>query len=243
MVPKLANMTSGPEDGGASAQYQLVPDLTTVAKQEVPPTLIESSALRRWGMAPLASETATGRHSARAVGGAQEWAAWADRWHGTSALTRRARGAIRATLLKAGRWLEAEHAEAAGPARWTRQTCAAGIAALDRMQVGDYVQCTAGLKDRAGKPLEPATKAAQLSVVQTFFRDRQEWEWIPRRFDPQRALATPRSIAAMLGPAPPGDRRRYLGEADVGGPDLQEDDLPQPGPGPSILSSWSAPSP
>src|SRR5207253_6783561 len=29
-----------------------------------------------------------------------------------------------------------------------------------------------------------------------------EWEWLPRRFDPQRALATPRSIAAMLGPNP-----------------------------------------
>jgi hypothetical protein len=27
-------------------------------------------------------------------------------------------------------------------------------------------------------------------------------EWLPRRFDPQRALATPRSIAALLGPNP-----------------------------------------
>ena len=58
------------------------------------------------------------------------------------------------------------------------------------MKVGDYAQRTAGLKDRTGKPLEAATKATQLSAVRTFFRDCQEWEWIPRRFDPQRALAT-----------------------------------------------------
>ena len=156
------------------------------------------------------------RRPARAAGGAQEWAAWADRWHGTSTLTPRVRGAVRATLLKAGRWLEAEHPEAADPARWTRQTCEAWIAALDRMQVGDYAQRTAGLKGRVGKPLEAATKATQLSAVRTFFRDCQEWEWIPRRFDPQRALATPRSIAALLGPDPRVIADDVLGEADVG---------------------------
>jgi hypothetical protein len=32
--------------------------------------------------------------------------------------------------------------------------------------------------------------------------DLQEWEWIPRRFDPFRAFATPRSIKALIGPAP-----------------------------------------
>ena len=53
-----------------------------------------------------------------------------------------------------------------------------------------------------GKPLQAAAKAAQLSAVRTFFRDCQEWEWLPRRFDPQRALGTPRSIAALLGPNP-----------------------------------------
>jgi integrase len=171
---------------------------------------------------------ATGRHSARAAGGAREWAAWADRWHATSMLTPRARGAVRATLLKAGRWLEAEHPEAADPASWTRQTCAAWIAALDRMQVGDYAQRTAGLKDRVGKPLEAATKATQLSAVRTFFRDCQEWEWIPRRFDPQRALATPRSIAALLGPDPRLIADEIWAKLMWAGLNLQEDDLPQP---------------
>ena len=39
-------------------------------------------------------------------------------------------------------------------------------------------------------------------ATRTFFRDCQEWEWIPRRFDPNRALAVPRSIAALIGTNP-----------------------------------------
>jgi hypothetical protein len=113
----------------------------------------------------------TGRHSPQSSGGPPARAEWAERWHGTSTLTPRVRGAVRATLLRVGQWLEAEHSEAADPACWTRPPCAAWIAALDRMQVGDYAQRTAGLKGRAGKPLEAATKTAQLSAVRTFFRD------------------------------------------------------------------------
>jgi integrase len=169
----------------------------------------------------------TGLHSPQAGGGSPAWAEWVERWHGTSTLTPRVRGAVRATLLKVGRWLEAEHLEAADPARWTRQTCAAWIAALDRMQVGDYAQRTAGLKGRAGKPLEAATKATQLSAVRTFFRDCQEWEWMPRRFDPQRALATPRSIAALLGPDPRVIADEVWAKLMWAGLNLAEDDLPQ----------------
>jgi hypothetical protein len=33
-------------------------------------------------------------------------------------------------------------------------------------------------------------------------RAHQEWEWIPRRFDPARALAIPRSVAALIGTDP-----------------------------------------
>jgi hypothetical protein len=94
----------------------------------------------------------TGRHSARAraSGGPQQWAQWVDRWHATSTLTPRARGSVRAILFKVGRWLQAEHPEATDPPTWTRQPCAAWVAALDRMRVGDYVQRTAGLTGRLG---------------------------------------------------------------------------------------------
>ncbi|MGW7442796.1 hypothetical protein [Kitasatospora sp. NPDC054795] len=96
----------------------------------------------------------TGRHSARASGGAPIWEQWADRWHATSTLTPRVRGGVRSNLLKVGRWIAAEQPDAADPGDWTRQTCASWIAALDRMKVGDYVQRTIGLGDRLGKPLE-----------------------------------------------------------------------------------------
>ena len=33
-----------------------------------------------------------------------------------------------------------------------------------------------------------------------FFRDILEWEWIPRRFDPARALAIPASVLSLIGP-------------------------------------------
>jgi integrase len=70
------------------------------------------------------------------------------------------------------------------------------------MTVGEHVQRRAGLDKRGGKPLSPRTKAGYLTATGTFFRDCQEWEWIPRRFDPVRALATPRSVAALIGPNP-----------------------------------------
>ncbi|WEB44706.1 tyrosine-type recombinase/integrase [Streptomyces yunnanensis] len=169
----------------------------------------------------------TGRHSARASGGSPVWAEWVERWYTTSTLTPRVRGSLRATLFKAGRWIEAEHPEVADPADWTRKTCATWVAAVDRMKVGDYLQRTASLKERLGKPMEAPSKAGHLTAVRTFFRDLQEWEWIPRRFDPQRALGTPRSITALLGPDPRVIADDIWAKLMWAGLNLQEDDLPQ----------------
>ncbi len=109
---------------------------------------------------------------------------------------------FRGTVAKAGRWLAAEHPDISDPAQWTRQTCAAWVAALDRMQVGDYVQRHAGVDKRRDEPLSPRTKAGYLTATRTFFRDCQEWGWIPRRFDPNRVFATPKSILGLVGPNP-----------------------------------------
>ncbi|GGS63909.1 hypothetical protein GCM10010156_23720 [Planobispora rosea] len=131
-----------------------------------------------------------------------------------------------AILIKIGRWVAAEQPEAADPTAWTRQTCAALIAALDRMNVGDCAERTVGLKNRLGKPLEALSKAGQLAAVRTFFRDCQEWEWLPRRFDPQRALATPRSIPALLGPDPRVIADDIWAKLLWAGLNLTADDLP-----------------
>lgn len=70
------------------------------------------------------------------------------------------------------------------------------------MAVGDYVQRRDHIHARAGTPISPRTKAHNLMATRTFFRDCQEWEWIPRRFDPNRALAVPRSVAVLIGTNP-----------------------------------------
>jgi Phage integrase family. len=167
-------------------------------------------------------------HAPIAQGGPDAWQRWVDRWHATSTLTPRVRGSVRATLLKVGRWLAAEQPESADPAAWTRQTCAAWVATVDRMNIGDFVERTAGLNDRVGKPLEASTKAANIAATRTFFRDCQEWEWLPRRFDPQRALATPRSVAALLGPKPRVIADEVWAKLLWAGLNLEPADLPEP---------------
>ncbi|MFH5228206.1 hypothetical protein [Antrihabitans spumae] len=73
---------------------------------------------------------------------------------------------------------------------------------MNRLSVGDYVQYTDGLSRRLGEPLKPRSTAGVINATRTFFRDLQEWEWIPRRFDPIRALAVPSTVAAVIGPNP-----------------------------------------
>ena len=145
----------------------------------------------------------TGYNHARDIEGADPvWAEWIERWYATSTLTQKVRRVIRTILAKTGRWLAVEHPQTTDPGQWTRATCAAWVAAVDRMSVGDWVQRRDALGDRVGEPVSPRTKAHNLTATRTFFRDCQEWEWIPRRFDPNRALALPRSIAALIGTNP-----------------------------------------
>jgi len=130
------------------------------------------------------------------------WHAWAQRWETTSTLAPASRRHVYRCVLKAGRWLTAEHPTIDEPAAWTRELCAAYVAAIDRMRVGDYAQRCDPIRHLVGTPLLPRSKEAYLGAMRQFFRDAQESGWIPRRFDPTRALATPRSVKALIGPAP-----------------------------------------
>ena len=130
------------------------------------------------------------------------WADWVQRWHDTSTLPVSGRKGRRNQMLRMGRWLAAEHPDIREPGQWTRELCAAWVATVDRLRIGDYTQNDESLRDRIGEPLMPRTKSGLLAGARQFFRDCQEWGWIPRRFDPARALATPRSIRALIGPDP-----------------------------------------
>ena len=168
-----------------------------------------------------------GYNAAPVIEGADPaWIEWVERWHATSPLTPKVRAIIRTIMAKAGRWLAAEHPEITEPAQWTRQTCAVWVAAIDRMLVGDYVQRCDSLAGREGTPISSRTKAHFLMASRTFFRDCQEWEWFPRRFDPSRALALPRSVAALIETDPRVIADDVWAKLLWAGLNLEADDLP-----------------
>lgn len=82
------------------------------------------------------------------------------------------------------------------PSDWTREVAAAYVAAVDRSTIGQW---STGAP-RTGQPLKPVSKASNLTAVRQFFRDCQEWGWIPIRFNPYQALATRRSVRCLIGP-------------------------------------------
>ncbi len=132
-----------------------------------------------------------------------EWVQWVERWRATSALQRTTRRTCCEDLFKCGRWLAKVHPECSSPAVWTREIAADWVAAVCRMRIGDWMQTDHKYHhQRIGKPLGASTKGTHLSSLSAFFRDCQEWEWIPRRFDPRRCFAIPRSIRALLAPNP-----------------------------------------
>lgn len=131
-----------------------------------------------------------------------EWLRWVQRWESTSTLAQTTRRGMRTALLKAGRWLQLCHPEVTSPAQWDRELAASYVAAIDRMRAGDYVGPQARGRIQERKPLSPRSKDTYLGALRVFFADCQEWGWIPRCFDPWQVFATPRSIKALIGPAP-----------------------------------------
>lgn len=138
------------------------------------------------------------------IGVSPEWLAWCRRWKETVvARPSTCKGGYH-TLLKVGRWLNSSHPEIISPAQWTRELCVEYVAALSRMKIGEHLGNGGFLATRklVGKPLKAATIDGNLGKIRKFFRDCQEWGWIECRFDPARALRTPRSIRGSLGPDP-----------------------------------------
>jgi integrase len=138
------------------------------------------------------------------LGVAEIWLRWVRRWFQTSTLTARSRASTYFMLIKAGRWVQAQHPNASDPRAWTRELAADWVAAVDQMLVGEFSQApnTDYMRRRRGGELSPRTKAAHVWALRRFFYDLQEWEWVERRFDPRRAFVLPRSIRALIGPDP-----------------------------------------
>jgi len=130
---------------------------------------------------------------------APEWLAWCERWRKHSTFQNPEHGYYQ--MLKASRWFTAQHPEAQSPADVTPEIAAEFVAAVNEMKIGEWTQVRHS-SDRLGQPLLPRAKNGLLAAVRYFFRDCQEWGWIPMRFNPLRVLRTPRSILSLIGPAP-----------------------------------------
>ena len=156
-----------------------------------------------------------------------QWLEWCQRWHGTSTVSPRTRERTYYDILKVGRWLTDKHPEIKSPEQWTRKLAIKFVADVERMKIGDYVENINRACDKEGKPLSPITKSGFLSGVRRFFRDCQEWEWIPRKFSPERALATPRSIQALIKPNPRVIADDIWAKLLWAGLNLTEKDLPK----------------
>jgi integrase len=135
-------------------------------------------------------------------GAPMRWMGCVNRWYDTSTLSHAVRREYRSILAKTGRWLTAEQPGVETPDDWTRELCAAWVARVVRMTVGDFAQRRVGLSARLGRPLAASSRASYITVIRTFFRDCHEWGWCERRFDPTAMFATPKSIKMLIGPKP-----------------------------------------
>jgi hypothetical protein len=72
-----------------------------------------------------------------------------------------------------------------------------------------------------------STYAGHLSMLRVFFRDLQEWEMIPRRFDPIRSFITPKSVLAKIGPNPRIISDDVWAKLVWAGLNLTADDIPK----------------
>jgi len=131
-----------------------------------------------------------------------EWAQWCQRWYDTSTRQPSSRVSAVYRLFQAGRWLAEVHPEITSPQQWTRELAAEYVAMVDHMTIGQWTEPGPRYADQVGKPLIASSKASTLEAMRVFFRDCQEWGWIPRTFSPQRTLALPRSVRAKIGPNP-----------------------------------------
>ena len=102
-----------------------------------------------------------------------------------------------------GRWLAAEHPDITEPG----PVDPADLRGLGRGRRPDGRRRLLPVAGRQARPRGRAACRPRPSRATCGWPARssatcQEWEWIPRRFDPAQALGTPRSIRALLGPDP-----------------------------------------
>jgi integrase len=195
-------------------------------------TLVEMGVMARMPFATQPSrEEWLDRSQAGEIDVPPEWLALTRRWFETSPLAQSSRRHTYYALIKAGRWLRAEHPDRVDPESWDRELAGAWVAKINQLKVGELSKSlnANAMRVRYGEVLSPRSKASLIGATRTFFCDLQEWEWIERRFDPRRALGIPRSIAALIGPDPRVIADDIWAKLMWAGLNLTPEDLPKHG--------------
>lgn len=156
-----------------------------------------------------------------------EWLKWCRRWYETSTLSFHTRQNAYYQLLKIGRWLFQKYPEIVSPEQWSYDLAIECIACVNKMKVGEWVDATKIFNNNIGKPLSASAKNSLITSLRRFFRDCQEWGWIPRRFSPERALSTPASIISLISPNPRVIADDIWAKLLWAGLNLTENDLPR----------------
>ena len=155
-----------------------------------------------------------------------EWLSWCQRWYKQSTLQGARDGYYH--LLKMGRWLNAYHPDVTSPADFTYELAAEFVSMVMNMTVGEWADASsqAHMHERLGQPFRPSAKERFLRAVRTFFRDCQEWRWIPVHLNPNRAFQTPRSLRNLIGPNPRVVQRDLWSKILWAAMNLEQEDLP-----------------
>lgn len=157
-----------------------------------------------------------------------EWLAMCERWRATSPSARasRARNFVGATL--AGRWAAQRHPEVRSPADWTADLAFEYVRYVMGRRVGDDTARPCRRTRFTGQPLAPRSKRNFISSIRLFFHDIQDWDWIPRRFNPARAFETPRDLKRVR-PNPRPIDEEYWSKLRAAALSLAPKDLPHAG--------------
>lgn len=159
-----------------------------------------------------------------------EWARLCRIWFDRSTYAVRSRTKSYYFLLNIGRWLSQVHPTILSPADWTRDLAAELLSIICQWHGGDWCSVDPAHVKSRGKILAPSTRASRISTLRIFIRDLQEWELIPRRFDPMRHLTTPKSLLALIGSNPRVIADDVWAKLVWAGLNLTAEDLPRRGP-------------
>jgi integrase len=153
---------------------------------------------------PLRMRNYVGWRDKSTDGVSTEWAQWCARWRETSTLRPQTRESNYSLILRIGLWLAKEHPQVKSPADWDKPTCAAFLAAVDRMTVGEWRLKSAPLHEtkRRGAQIAANSKRTFLHAMRRFFIDIELWGWASLRFSPRYHLATPRAVTFNSGVKP-----------------------------------------